>query len=147
MDLFLVLSAALTLAGANFDNVDNSTSLQSIIADCLNSNNTVTCLSIKGITALNRAAQNVKKFEILPGVSIRRYERSFLHFYLFTECFCVHLTATNHKMYMVKIMWIIVSLVRLFPEIKWILWTKSFLKLARHFISTYWTINKLKRLK
>lgn len=85
MELFVVLSAALSLAlaGAKFDSADNSISFQSIIAECLDSNNTVTCLSIKGITALNRAAQSEKKFEILPGVSIRRYE---CDFYLFFEC-------------------------------------------------------------
>lgn len=83
MGLVVVLSAFLALVGAvseagfeskAFDSADNPPTFQSMIVDCLTSNIPVTCLSIKAIMALNRAAQTDKKFEILPGVSIRRYE-------------------------------------------------------------------------
>lgn len=74
MKVFVVLSAVLAIAcaapGANSVN-DESTSFRKMFANCLGSEDTVTCLSVKGITALNRAARSAS-LEILPGVSFQR---------------------------------------------------------------------------
>lgn len=74
MKVFVVLSAVLAMAaaapGVNSIN-DDSTSFRKMIASCLGSEETVTCLSIKGITALNRAARS-SNIEVLPGVSFQR---------------------------------------------------------------------------
>lgn len=74
MKVFVVLSAVLALAvaapGVNSVN-DNTHSLRKIVANCLNSDDTLTCLSVKGITALNRAARSTN-IDILPGVSFNR---------------------------------------------------------------------------
>lgn len=77
MKVFLVLSAVLAIAvaapgatGANSVH-DDTSSLRKMIANCLNSEDTVTCFSVKGITALNRAAR-ATNIEVLPGVSFQR---------------------------------------------------------------------------
>ena len=74
MKVFVVLSAVLAIAcaapGVNSVN-DESSSFRKMLGNCLGSEDTVTCLSIKGITALNRAARSAN-IEILPGVSLQR---------------------------------------------------------------------------
>lgn len=73
MKVFVVLSAVLALAAAapGVNSVNEPSSFRKMIANCLASDDTVTCLSIKGITALNRAARSAN-IEILPGVSFQR---------------------------------------------------------------------------
>lgn len=73
MKVFVVLSAVLAIAAAapGVNSVDDSSSIRKMIANCLGSEDTVTCLSIKGITAINRAARSAN-IEILPGVSFQR---------------------------------------------------------------------------
>lgn len=75
MQVFVVLSIVLALAlaapGVNSDEIPST--FRRMIANCLASDDTMSCLSIKVIMALNRAARTAK-IEILPGVSIRRYE-------------------------------------------------------------------------
>lgn len=82
MAVFVVLSVvlALLIAAPGVNSVDNASIFRKFFANCLASDDIVTCLSIKGITALNRAARSTK-IEILPGVSIRRYGCSFLHLF------------------------------------------------------------------
>lgn len=71
MKVFVVLSAVLAVAVAAPTNDDTST-FRKLFSNCLSSEDTVTCLTIKGITALNRAARSAN-IEILPGVSFKRY--------------------------------------------------------------------------
>lgn len=74
MKVFVVLSAVLAIAvaapGVNSIN-DDSVSLRKMFANCLNSEDTLTCLSVKGITALNRVARS-PSIDLLPGVSFNR---------------------------------------------------------------------------
>lgn len=75
MKVFVVLSAVLALAVAapGVSNVaDDSTSFRQMMANCLTSEDTLTCLSVKGITSLNRYARSAS-IDILPGVSFSRY--------------------------------------------------------------------------
>lgn len=75
MKVFVVLSVVLAVATAapGVSNVEGeSNNFRKAMASCLNSEDTVTCLSVKGITALNRAARNAN-IDILPGVSFSRY--------------------------------------------------------------------------
>lgn len=77
MKVFVVLSVVLAVASAapGVSNVDGeSNTFRKAMANCLDSEDTVTCLSVKGITALNRAARNAN-IDILPGVSFSRYAR------------------------------------------------------------------------
>lgn len=77
MQVFAVFSAVLALAlafvtpGVNSDEIPQT--FRRMIANCLASEDTMACLSIKAIMALNRAVRTAK-IEILPGVSIRRFE-------------------------------------------------------------------------
>lgn len=64
---------ALVTLAPGIHSIDNSSIFRRMIANCLASNDTMTCFSIKGIMALNRATR-IAKIEILPGVTIRRYE-------------------------------------------------------------------------
>lgn len=82
MDFFVVLSAVLALAVVvpSVSSVENSSIFLRMIANCMASNDTATCFSIKGIMALNRAAR-IGKIEILPGVTIRRYGCGFLYYW------------------------------------------------------------------
>lgn len=88
MEVFVIFLAVLALSAASpgVNSVGNPSIFRKMIANCLASNDTVTCLSIEGITALNRAAR-MAKFEIFPGVSIhiRRYVCGFLNFFI-VEC-------------------------------------------------------------
>lgn len=74
MEVFVVLSAVLTLAAATpgANSVDYPSVFRKIIANCLTGDDIVTCLSIKGITALNRAARSAS-IDLFPGVSFQRY--------------------------------------------------------------------------
>lgn len=76
MKVFVVLSAVLAIAvaapGVNSIN-DESASFRKMIANCLSSEDAITCFSVKGITAMNRAARSAN-IEILPGVSFQRLE-------------------------------------------------------------------------
>lgn len=71
MKVFMVLSAVLAVAVAAPTN-DESSTFRKLFSNCLNSEDTVTCLTIKGITAMNRAARSAN-IELLPGVSFKRY--------------------------------------------------------------------------
>lgn len=75
MKVFVVLSAVLALAvaapGINSADDYTQSSIKGIFANCLNNEDTLTCLSIKGITALNRAARS-SSIDIMPGVSFNR---------------------------------------------------------------------------
>ena len=88
MEVFVVLSAVLMLVVAvpAVNSVDIPTAFHKMIANCLDSNDTVTCLSIKGIMALNRAARS-ENIEILPGIiSIKRYKCDlYVFFFLFSN--------------------------------------------------------------
>lgn len=74
MKAFIVLSAILAIAAAA-PTTEEQTSFRKMMANCLESEDTFTCLSIKGITALNRAARSAS-IELLPGVSLQRYKSS-----------------------------------------------------------------------
>lgn len=71
MKAFIVLSAILAIAAAAPTN-EEPTSIRKMVANCLESDETFTCLSIKGITALNRAARSAS-IDLFPGVSFQRY--------------------------------------------------------------------------
>lgn len=72
MKVFVVLSVLLAVAFAAPTNDDSST-FRRLFSNCLNSDDAVTCLTIKGITAINRAARSAN-IDILPGVlSFQRY--------------------------------------------------------------------------
>lgn len=73
--LSVVLALALAATGVNSDEIPST--FRRMLANCLASDDTMTCLSVKAIMALNRAARTAK-IDILPGVSIRRYECDFL---------------------------------------------------------------------
>lgn len=77
MKVFVVLSVVLAVATAapGMQNVQDgeTNTLRKAMANCLNSEDTITCLSVKGITALNRAARSAN-IDILPGVSFSRYD-------------------------------------------------------------------------
>lgn len=76
MKVFVVLSVVLAVASAapGVTNVDGeSNTFRKIMANCLNSEDTITCLSVKGISALNRAARSAD-IDVLPGVSFSRYK-------------------------------------------------------------------------
>lgn len=70
MKAFLVLSAILAVAVAAPTN-DEPMSFRKMFANCLNSDEMLTCLSVKGISALNRAARSTN-IEILPGFTFQR---------------------------------------------------------------------------
>lgn len=74
MKVFVVLSVILAIAAAapGAHSGDESATFRKMFANCLSSDDTFTCLSIKGITALNRAARSAS-IELLPGVSFTRY--------------------------------------------------------------------------
>lgn len=84
MKVFVVLSAVLALAVAapGVSNVadDSSTSFRQMLANCLTSEDTLTCLSVKGITSLNRYARSAS-IDLLPGVSFSRYIAAVFFFY------------------------------------------------------------------
>lgn len=82
MKVFVALSLALVVAAQGVDSEENPSIFSKMVANCLESNETMTCLSIKGITVLNRAAR-IAKLELLPGVSIRRYKCDFLLYFFF----------------------------------------------------------------
>lgn len=79
MQVLVALSvvSALTLAvpGVNSDEIPST--FRRLIANCMASDDTMSCLSIKAIMALNRAIRT-PKIDILPGVSIRRYYEKLL---------------------------------------------------------------------
>lgn len=81
MKVFVVLSVVLAVATAapginNVQDGDTNT-IRKAMANCLNSEDTITCLSVKGITALSRAARSAN-IDILPGVSFSRYDSNHL---------------------------------------------------------------------
>lgn len=73
MKVFVVLSVLIAVAvaapGVTVDGESNT--FRKAMANCLNSEDTITCLSVKGITALHRAAR-ASNIDILPGVSFSR---------------------------------------------------------------------------
>ncbi|GAB0087565.1 osiris 14 [Sergentomyia squamirostris] len=78
MKIFLILGAIVAVSVAAPSVVDNhlddSNSLGQvarIVANCADSGDVTTCLSVKGIMALNRAAR-AQKIELLPGVTFNR---------------------------------------------------------------------------
>lgn len=74
MKVFVVLSlVALSAAAPSImDNQISSTdSLFKMIANCADSNDKMTCLALKGVNAINRAAR-AQNLEILPGVNFIR---------------------------------------------------------------------------
>lgn len=76
MKVFVILSVVLAVAfaapGVKFvDSNEESPSLRKIVSHCVNSEDILTCLSVKGITALNRAARS-PSIEVLSGVSFNR---------------------------------------------------------------------------
>lgn len=72
MKVFVVLSTILAIGvAAPGAHHDESSTLRKMIGNCLESEETLTCLSIKAITAMNRAARS-SNIEILPGVSFAR---------------------------------------------------------------------------
>lgn len=78
MKVFVALSALLAVAvaapGLNSIETsdDSSTSLRKMISHCFSSEDVITCLSVKGITSLNRVARS-PNIDVLPGVSFVRY--------------------------------------------------------------------------
>lgn len=80
MKVFAAIFLALAVAAQGDDSAENGLLFSKMVFNCLASNETMNCLSIKGITALNRAAR-IAKLEILPGVSIRRYSWGFSSLY------------------------------------------------------------------
>lgn len=74
MKVFVVLSVllagAFAMPGINQMEGETNT-FRKAMASCLDSEDTITCLSIKGITALNRAARSAN-IDVLPGVSFSR---------------------------------------------------------------------------
>lgn len=80
MKVFVALSALLAVAvaapGLNSIETaeDTSSSLRKIVSNCFSNEDVLTCLSIKGITALNRATRSAK-LDLLPGVSFTRYAK------------------------------------------------------------------------
>lgn len=89
MKVFVVLSIVLAVAYAapGATNVDgDSNTFRKAMASCLNSEDTITCLSVKGITALNRAARSAN-IDILPGVSFSRYRTPFNRYYMLCMVF------------------------------------------------------------
>lgn len=81
MKVFVVLSAVIALAvaapgGSKVADDSSSSSFRQMVANCLTSEDTLTCLSVKGITSLNRYARSAS-IDILPGVSFSRYNRRF----------------------------------------------------------------------
>lgn len=81
LKMFVVFSAVLVLAIAapGVNGVYYPSVFRKMVSNCLASDDTVTCLSIKGIMALNRATRS-KNVEIIPGISFRRYEHFLVHF-------------------------------------------------------------------
>lgn len=72
MKVFVVLSAILAIAAAAPGaHHEESSTFRKMIANCLGSEETFNCLSVKAITALNRAARS-SNIELLPGVSFAR---------------------------------------------------------------------------
>lgn len=74
MEVLVILSTVLllTFTASSVCSIEIPSTIRKKITNCLISNDTVTCLSVKGIMALNRAAL-IPKIEILPGLSIKRY--------------------------------------------------------------------------
>lgn len=82
MKVFVVLSAivALAVAAPGVNSVsDDSSSLKKMLAHCFDSEDTVTCLSVKGISSFYRAARSAS-IDILPGVSFNRYSAHYIPF-------------------------------------------------------------------
>lgn len=78
MKVFVALSALLAVAVAapglnSIETSEDSTSLRKIVSNCFSSEDILTCLSVKGITSLNRVARS-PSIDVLPGVSFVRYE-------------------------------------------------------------------------
>uniref|UniRef100_A0A1B0GMG6 Uncharacterized protein n=1 Tax=Phlebotomus papatasi TaxID=29031 RepID=A0A1B0GMG6_PHLPP len=78
MKILMILGAIVAVAVAAPSVVDNqfeeSNTLSQgarIVANCADSGDVTTCLSVKGIMALNRAAR-AQKIELLPGVTFNR---------------------------------------------------------------------------
>lgn len=75
MKVFVVLSAifALAVAAPSVSENSDASSMRKILASCLENDEMFTCLSVKGITALNRAARSAN-IDVIPGVSFNRYK-------------------------------------------------------------------------
>ncbi|XP_059610877.1 uncharacterized protein LOC132257855 [Phlebotomus argentipes] len=78
MKVFLLFSAILAVAVAAPSVMDNHLedgnsfgNVARIVANCADSGDVTTCLSVKGIMALSRAAR-AQKIELLPGVTFNR---------------------------------------------------------------------------
>lgn len=72
MKVFVVLSAILAIAAAAPGaHHDESSTFRKMVGNCLSSDETLTCLSVKAIAALNRAARS-SNIEVLPGLSFAR---------------------------------------------------------------------------
>lgn len=69
--LMAVAMAAPGIMDNQVQSADSSSIMSKIVGNCAESGDITTCLAIKGITALNRAARS-QNLEILPGVSFIR---------------------------------------------------------------------------
>lgn len=70
MKASIVLSVILAV-GVSVSTNDEPKSFRKMFEYCLNSGDTLTCLSVKGISALNRAARSTN-IKIIPGVTFER---------------------------------------------------------------------------
>lgn len=55
------------------DDSKTSSYMSQFVGNCADSSDIMSCLAIKGITALNRAARS-QNIELVPGVTFVRYE-------------------------------------------------------------------------
>jgi hypothetical protein len=69
--LSTMLFAFAMAAPGIMDNQVGTEGLMKVIGNCADSDDTTTCLAVKGITALNRAARS-QSIELLPGVTFTR---------------------------------------------------------------------------
>lgn len=68
----LLVAAAMGAPSVVDNKVQNSAGVMSkIFGNCFDGEDVTTCLAIRGITALNRAARS-NDIEILPGVTFKR---------------------------------------------------------------------------
>lgn len=67
----MLFAAALAAPGIMDNQVNQETSMSSIFGSCAESADITTCLAVKGITVLSRAAR-ASNLEILPGIAFVR---------------------------------------------------------------------------
>lgn len=69
----LLFAAALAAPGIMDNKVqeDSSSLMSRFVGNCIDSGDVTTCLAVKGISALNRAARS-NNLEIIPGIAFIR---------------------------------------------------------------------------